>query len=101
MERSFDKLQDLVTLHTQYMNPSHNFGHITVAAALIEKRITTPEEYLQVCSNQGISTYKSAALEYFKTVKLPGVKKTLQGELEEGDLNKHSDTSLELLNPYN
>ena len=102
MTRSYAKLQKLVRLHTEHMNPSHNFGHILVAAGLINKTIDCPEAYLSACGEQGISTYKAAALEYFKTVNQPVLKPTFTGEYKE-DPNKSqpfSEARLALLDTY-
>ena len=60
--------QELINLHVDYVNPRYKNSHICVAAAILERRILTFEEYTRVCRSKGISMYELIAQEYFNAI---------------------------------
>lgn len=56
----------LVEFHVINTNPDYLYGHVCVAASIINLEIVDLESYMQQCAKYGISRYETTAARYFK-----------------------------------
>lgn len=63
-----DAQKELISLHILGVDPAYMHGHIQVSYLLLEKKITTLDEYMSMCKSNGINRYEIAAAKYFKAL---------------------------------